>query len=84
MTRTADEVQMYNFNTLCGICFMTVSEDVVCSWSRMSSGVGKKITKLKDVVHQLQRKCEAVNKRTLDLQKNPYIKMRDNDILASL
>lgn len=50
----------------------------------MSSAAGKKITKLKDVVHQLQSKCEAVNKRTLDLQKNPYIKMRDNDILVSL
>jgi serine/threonine protein kinase len=60
------------------------SEDVVCSWSRMSSAVGKKITKLKDVVQHLQSKCEAVNKRTLGLQKNPYIKMRDNDILASL
>lgn len=50
----------------------------------MSSAVGKKITKLKDVVQHLQSKCEAVNKRTLGLQKNPYIKMRDNDILASL
>lgn len=84
MTRTADEVQMYNLDTLYGFCFMTVSEDVVCSWSRMSSGVGKKITKLKDVVHHLQSKCEAVNKKSVDLQKNPYIKMRDNDILASL
>jgi hypothetical protein len=84
MTRTADEVQTYNLDTLYGFCFMTVSEDVVCSWRRMSSAVGKKITKLKDVVHHLQSKCEAVNKRTLNLQKNPYIKMRDSDILASL
>jgi len=84
MTGTADEVQTYNLDTLCGFCFITVSEDVVCSWSRMSSAVGKKITKLKNVVHHLQSKCEAVNKRTLDLQKNSYIKMRDNDILASL
>jgi len=50
----------------------------------MSSALSKKITKLKDVVHHLQSKYEAVNKRTLDLQKNPFIKMRDNDIFASL
>jgi hypothetical protein len=84
MTGTADEIKTYNLDTLYGFCFMTVSEDVVCSWSRMSSAVGKKINKLKDVVHHLQNKCEAVNKRTLELQKNPYIKMRDNDILVSL
>jgi hypothetical protein len=84
MTGTADEVQMYNLDTLFGFCFVTVSEDVVCSWSRMSSAIGKKITTLKDVVHHLQSKCETVNKRTLDLQKNPCTKMRDNDILASL
>jgi hypothetical protein len=84
MTRKADKVQAHNLDTLYGFCFMTVSEDVVCSWSRMSCSVGKKITKLKDVVHHLQSRSEAVNKRTLDLQKNPYIKMWDNDILASL
>jgi len=84
MTGTADEVHRYNLDTLYGFCFMTVSEDVVCSWSRMSSALSKKITKLKDVVHHLQSKYEAVNKRTLDLQKNPFIKMRDNDIFASL
>lgn len=79
-----DEVQTYSLNTLSGFYFMTVSEDVVRSWSRMSSAVGKKITKLKDVVYHLESKCGTVNKRTLDLQKNPYLKMRDNDILASL
>jgi hypothetical protein len=84
MTVTADKVQTYNLDTLYGFRFMTVSEDVVCSWSRMSSAVRKKITTLKDVVRHLQSKCEAVNRKTLDLQKNPYIKMTDNDILASL
>jgi hypothetical protein len=49
----------------------------------MSSAAGMKITKLKDVVYHLESKCEAVNKRALDLQKNPYIMMRDNEILAS-
>jgi hypothetical protein len=63
---------------------MTVSEDVVRSWGRTSSAVGKRMTTLKDVVHKLEGKCEAVNRRTVELQKNPYIKMRDNDILASL
>jgi hypothetical protein len=63
---------------------MTVSEDVVRSWSRTSSAIGKKMTTLKDVVCKLDSKCEAVNKKTLELQKNPYIRMRDSDILASL
>jgi hypothetical protein len=63
---------------------MTVSEDVVRSWGIMSSAIGKKMTTLKDVVYHLESRCGSVNKRALELQKNRYIKMRDNDILASL
>lgn len=60
------------------------SEDVVRSWNRTSFAIDKKVTKLEGVVCHLESKCNAVNNRTLDLQKDPYIKTRDNEILASL
>ena len=81
---TTDKVQTYSLNTLYGFCFMTVSEDVVRSWNRTSFAIDKKVTKLEGVVCHLESKCNAVNNRTLDLQKDPYIKTRDNEILASL
>jgi hypothetical protein len=64
-------------------CFVTVPEHTVQSWSRASSALSMRMAKLKEVVSQLQSKCDATNNRTIDLQRNPCIK-RDHEVLVSL
>jgi hypothetical protein len=54
------------------------------SWSKMSAAVGRSMTKLKEVVSQLESKCDVANGKTMDLQRNSYIKMSDHEVLTSL
>jgi hypothetical protein len=67
-----------------GFYFITVSEDIIQSWSKTSAAIARRMTKLKEVVSQLESKCDVANDKTMDLQRNPCIKMRDHEILTSL
>lgn len=58
-------------------------EHIVHSWSRASAALSMRMAKLKEVVSQLQSKCDIANRRTTELQRNPCIKT-DHEVLASL
>ncbi|PNF29865.1 hypothetical protein B7P43_G09538 [Cryptotermes secundus] len=58
-------------------------EHIVHSWTTVSSALSVRMAKLKEVVSQLQSKCDVVNSRTIDLQRNTCIK-RDHEVLVSL
>ncbi|XP_021936902.1 inhibitor of nuclear factor kappa-B kinase subunit alpha-like isoform X2 [Zootermopsis nevadensis] len=60
------------------------SEEVMHSWSKMNASVGRRIAKLKEIVSQLESKCDVANGKTMDLQRNPYTKMADHEVLMSL
>jgi len=64
--------------------FVTVSKNVVHSWSKTSAAIGRRMAKLKEVVSQLESKCDVANSKTVDLQRNPYIKLSDHEVLTSL
>jgi hypothetical protein len=68
----------------CKFYFVTVSADVIHSWSKRSAAIGRRVTKLKEVVSQLESKCDVANSKTMDLQRSPYIQMTDHEVLTSL
>jgi hypothetical protein len=65
------------------ICSVTVPEDTVRSWSKMSSAISKRMAELKEVVSRLESECDGANSKTIDIQRNPCIK-RDHEVLISV
>ena len=61
-----------------------VPAEMTTSWSRGFEILSRQVGQLKDAIQQLEHKCDVVNSKTSELQRNPCVKMRDHDILSSL